>query len=242
MMAKAKAIYLGVIDLEGAGKKAARKAALERSHDVRQFEIELYWKRANYFWLLQAAVFAAVGLTWRSEANLPAYLPVALSSLGVLTAHAGWLATQGSKFWQRNWEHHIDMLEGEFEGDLYKTVCINESGVRWSLSGVSETLAMFFWIFWIFVLLATALNANPEWDFSPANAGKPNSIEVITIGFFIATAAGCALLYSRRGGIKGDLTPYPTDFTLGEKYTRRRLAKGDENAPRVLMRREPGIR
>ena len=39
-----------------------QKAALNRAHEIRKFEIELYWKRATYFWLLQAAVFTALGL------------------------------------------------------------------------------------------------------------------------------------------------------------------------------------
>ena len=59
--------YLAAIKL--ASDKKARCAALTRSHQIRQFEIELYWKRAHYFWLLQAAVFAAVGLTWKSAGN-----------------------------------------------------------------------------------------------------------------------------------------------------------------------------
>lgn len=91
-MSEARNLYLRTIGLNASNKKELRKAALARAHDVRQFEIELYWKRANYFWLLQAAVFAAVGLTWRSVPSLPLYVPVALSSLGVLTAYAGWLA------------------------------------------------------------------------------------------------------------------------------------------------------
>ena len=84
----------------------ARRAALARSHEIRQFEIELYWKRANYFWLLQAAVFAAVGLTWKNTASgVPPVIPVLLSALEVVTASAGYLSALGSKFWQVNWEH-----------------------------------------------------------------------------------------------------------------------------------------
>lgn len=35
-----------------------RKFALEHALDIRKFEIELYWKRATYFWTLIAATFA----------------------------------------------------------------------------------------------------------------------------------------------------------------------------------------
>jgi hypothetical protein len=81
------------------------RAALNRAHVIRQFEIELYWKRASYFWILQAAVFAAFGLVWKdADKQNWSLIPVALACLGVLTAEAGWLASQGSKFWQSNWE------------------------------------------------------------------------------------------------------------------------------------------
>jgi hypothetical protein len=234
-------IYLETLNLRGTKKKKARETALQRAHEIRQFEIELYWKRANYFWLLQAAVFAAVGLTWRSDAGLPGYVPVALSSLGFLTALGGWLATQGSKFWQRNWEHHIDMLEGEFEGDLYKTVYISSSGVRWSLSGVSETLAMWFTAFWLLMFVATAAHANPSWDLVPSDLALPSGTELITLGLTAITFVGAIHLFRRKGRIKGKLTAYPADFSPGKPYVPIRSAAASEESPRGLMRREPKI-
>ncbi|PSJ55947.1 hypothetical protein C7I85_25910 [Mesorhizobium soli] len=44
------------------GKTSVRIAALERAHEIRKFEIELYWKRATYFWILHGAVFTAIGV------------------------------------------------------------------------------------------------------------------------------------------------------------------------------------
>src|SRR5258708_36720775 len=35
-----------------------REEALKHALDIRKFEIELYWKRATYFWTLIAASFA----------------------------------------------------------------------------------------------------------------------------------------------------------------------------------------
>jgi len=34
------------------------KAAFDQVSDIRKFEIELYWKRAAYFWALIAVAFA----------------------------------------------------------------------------------------------------------------------------------------------------------------------------------------
>jgi hypothetical protein len=35
-----------------------QKAALALAHDIRKFEIDLYWKRATYFWAFIAVAFA----------------------------------------------------------------------------------------------------------------------------------------------------------------------------------------
>jgi hypothetical protein len=239
-MGAAQEVYRETLGLLGPGKGIARETALSRAHQIRQFEIELYWKRANYFWLLQAAVFAAVGLTWRADSSLPPFLPVALSSLGILTALGGWLATLGSRFWQRNWEHHIDMLEGEFEGQLYKTVYVEKDGVRWSLSGISEGLAFWFMVFWCFLFFAAASHANPNWNLNPHDLAKPNYIEAITIGLGATTAFAVLRLRRRRGRIGGDPVPYPSDFIPAEPYSRQQ-GEGDNDVPRLLLRREPKV-
>jgi lipopolysaccharide export LptBFGC system permease protein LptF len=38
--------------------ESRRAEALKTAHDIRKFEIELYWKRATYFWTFIAAAFA----------------------------------------------------------------------------------------------------------------------------------------------------------------------------------------
>jgi lipopolysaccharide export LptBFGC system permease protein LptF len=38
--------------------QAKRECAYKLALQIRQFEIELYWKRATYFWTLIAATFA----------------------------------------------------------------------------------------------------------------------------------------------------------------------------------------
>ena len=139
-----------------------RHDALKRAHEIRKFEIELYWKRASYFWVLQAAVFAAIGLTWHAkELEIPLVIPVAFAALGLVTSVAGVLSAKGSKFWQENWEHHIDMLEDEFEGRLHKTAYVGKYGLAWSVSGVNERLAFCFTFFWTAIIIAAIDKANP---------------------------------------------------------------------------------
>lgn len=137
---------------ENESEKEKRKAALERAYNLRNFEIEHYWKRATYFWGFQIAIFAAFGFLWKGDTtNGWPLIGGALSSLGILTAIANSLSSCGSTFWQRNWERHIDMLEDEFEGRLYKTVWLHEGSVSFSVSRVNRTLSYCFIGFWLIV-------------------------------------------------------------------------------------------
>jgi hypothetical protein len=150
--------YLNTLRLNDA---AAKSKALDRAHELRRFEIEHYWKRATYFWGFQIAIFAAFGLLWKDSslatttpgsANPWSPVTLALSGLGVLTALANSLSAHGSKFWQENWEKHIDMLEDEIEGRLHKTVWLSSKGKRsFSVSRVNEWLSYYFVVFWFLV-------------------------------------------------------------------------------------------
>jgi hypothetical protein len=68
-----------------------------------------------------------VGLVGRGSAGMWVGVPgandwspvtVALAGLGILTALVNTLSICGSKFWQKNWERHIEKLEDEQEGRL----------------------------------------------------------------------------------------------------------------------------
>jgi hypothetical protein len=134
-----------------------RKNALSRAYQLRTFEIEHYWKRATYFWGFQIAIFAAFGLVWRDLAtNAVTTIAVALAGLGILTALASYLSARGSKFWQQNWESHIDMLEDDVEGRLHKTVWLSDGKTRCSVSRVNELLSFLFTLFWTGVALYVA--------------------------------------------------------------------------------------
>lgn len=191
----------------------ARKAALSRAHEIRKFEIELYWKRAAHFWLLQAAVFAAIGLSWRGflDGSSP-LIPIALAALGTVTAFAGYLSAKGSKFWQENWEYHIDMLEDEFEGRLHKTAYVGKDGVSWSVSGINSRLAMCFFVFWLLVSLFTSILAvSPlvqsfSFDDCLLNWFQTHNelIQLLTIIFILALMGlACLLLFLRKSYFTG---------------------------------------
>jgi hypothetical protein len=139
----------------GASAKPRLEAALARAYQQRSFEIEHYWKRATYFWGFQIAIFAAFGLLLSKDPSKyeGAIDPVtvALAGLGFLTALANSFSARGSKFWQENWENHIDMLEDAIEGSLYKMVWLQDGNVSYSVSGVNKALSDCFAVFWLLI-------------------------------------------------------------------------------------------
>ncbi|HCM1204905.1 TPA: hypothetical protein N2883_004581, partial [Vibrio parahaemolyticus] len=109
--------------------------ALNHALDIRKFEIELYWKRATYFWTFIGAIFAGFIAINASETVNKQDLSVVLSCLGVVFSFAWVCVNRGSKQWQENWEKHVDMLEDNVTGPLYKVVL-----KRRKPSGVKDNL------------------------------------------------------------------------------------------------------
>lgn len=130
-------------------KKA--KAAFEKAWETRNFEIELYWKRATYFWALIIPAFGAYlavvssdyYVKRGSEIREELFLIICLGFLFSLAWH---LTNKGSKSWQRHWEKHIDLLEDQFTGPLYKTV--GEDKPTFSVSKINEITSGFLPVVW----------------------------------------------------------------------------------------------
>lgn len=144
--------YIRTLEIPRGDPANGQEKALGRAYQLRTFEIEHYWKRATYFWGFQVAIFAAFGFLW-NEGAPSGWNPItlALSGLGVLTAFANSLSARGSKFWQQNWESHIDMLEDDIEGRLHKTVWLGHGKVSFSVSRINQALSDCFVGFWVII-------------------------------------------------------------------------------------------
>jgi hypothetical protein len=136
-----------------------RKAALKRAWANRDFEIDKFWTRSAYFWGFIALIFGAyITVTTgkyasRAEAM---YLDLYLILLGGIFSLAWLLVIKGSKRWQENWEAHIDELEDDITGPLYKTVYCNR---KWffSVSKINALLACaviatWFWLLFMYIV------------------------------------------------------------------------------------------
>ena len=123
----------------GSSKNAT---AYKVAEDVRKFEIDKYWQRTLYFWGIITAIYVAYFNVLKElccsdgfEQQIHGTIPlVVLSALGTFFCFSWFLASKGSKHWQENWENHIDMLENEITGPLFK---IHKHASSYSVSKIN---------------------------------------------------------------------------------------------------------
>jgi hypothetical protein len=128
--------------------------AYEIALDIRKFEIELYWKRAGYFWLLLAAMATSLGvvLTAGTEGVLPTNrretIALFISCAATVLSVCWMIVNRASKSWQRNWELQVDVLEDAVIGPLYKTVMYkgdkSDGPLSFSISDANFWISFYF--------------------------------------------------------------------------------------------------
>lgn len=108
--------------------KSIQKEALKQAYEIRKFEIELYWKRATYFWTFIGAAFVAYAAFYSAASGENTskenreFILILISCVGLVFSVAWHCVNKGSKFWQENWENHVELLEDNVFGPLYKTL------------------------------------------------------------------------------------------------------------------------
>ena len=150
-------------DIEGNDTFSCNKNRCSRAFnfavDSRKFEIELYWKRATYFWAFILVCFTSIGLT--NQFPYSEMIRFLISCLGFFVTVAFWMINRGSKFWQENWEAHVDLLGETFIGPLYRYVIVSDKakmysiGSPWtfSVSRVNMYVSFILIIFWLILIL-----------------------------------------------------------------------------------------
>jgi len=169
--------YFEALGIKPNGKKSEDKKireAYDKAHDIRKFEIEMYWRRSAYLWTLQGAALAGLALiltqgTFNVDCLPPAskttencrldliklVVIVAIWSFGTFTAYVWLLLLRGAKFWQNNWERHVDFLEKGVSGQLYKTYPVTKFEAPYSVSRLNELMAGFTLLMWILIGIIT---------------------------------------------------------------------------------------
>lgn len=142
---------------------ARQSEALRIAHEIRRFEIELYWKRAAYFWTFIAASLAGYFLLQEQQHSHVFESTYIVSCLGFVFSLAWYLVNRGSKSWQRNWEAQVDLLEDEISGPLYKSE-INRynhnlwdltAGYHFSPSRINQLLGVIITLVWLGLIIRT---------------------------------------------------------------------------------------
>lgn len=145
------------------------KRAFEVALDTRKFEIELYWKRAKYFFEVMCALGGfSVILTFVKPENSAKggffYLALfVISCIGIIASVAWYLTNKGSKYWQVNWEQYVNALGKEVIGPLFKHPIPSEefscnSLSRYSVSKINEVLSLYAIFIWTLVALGAMSN------------------------------------------------------------------------------------
>ena len=144
------------------GQPDKQKVALDVALSNRQFEIEHYWKRTTYFWTLTGAMLAgyfALAST-RSPVYGGLFYPFCIGCLGLLISVSWFFANKGSKFWQENWENHVDSLGNPEIGSLFKKVLRRpKTDFAWflsvtrpapiSVSKLNQWVSLYVTFFWL---------------------------------------------------------------------------------------------
>lgn len=117
---------------------------------VREFEIDLFWKRSLFFGGFIAA--AGIGYSSAVEHNKVAF-QLLLSCFGFVCSVAWSLANRGSKYWQENWEKKVSDIEDEITGPLFKIAeGIQKKGIwgakRYSVSRLAIAVSDYLAIIW----------------------------------------------------------------------------------------------
>lgn len=137
-----------------------KKDRLDKILDIRKFEIELYWKRATYFWTFIAAAFTAYGATYGKE-DLLRFQFLAIC-IGLVFSVSFYLVNRASKFWQENWELHTDYMEDSVIGKLYKITLPQSEWIDLfkptkrfsaSVSRINILLSLFIVVIWAILYL-----------------------------------------------------------------------------------------
>ena len=147
--------YDKLFGLKKLKKYDIRKNAFQKAWEMRNFEIDKFWQRSAFFWGLIAIIFTGyitivTGDSYETKKGM--YIDYYLILLGIIFSVAWLLVIRGNKRWQDNWEKHIEYLEQEITGPLYRTLFSTGKNF-YSVSKMNHITAFVVIIIWCLLLL-----------------------------------------------------------------------------------------
>ena len=193
--------------------------ALQLAHDIRKFEIDLYWKRATYFWTFIAATFAGYFAIQAGNDFASVYV---VTCLGFLFSLGWYYVNRGSGAWQKNWEKHVDLLEDGVTGPLYKTLLDNESYRPWDLlspysfspSRINNLLALTVTIVWLLLIVRTLWKVKHYLPVAVPDFSFPFSITACAMTVLTIIAALFLTFYGKAGHLTEEDRPMVIDIQM----------------------------
>ena len=141
------------------------KEAYNKAHHIREYEINLFWSRLNYLWVINAVLFTAWGvvvyamLNAKEVSGLQYMCLFLLSSLGCTFTFLASSIARAGKYWQQVWEQHVYVLEPFVSGNLYKMPFTQEL----PKPSISKSIMVFFvfsMIIWVISAVLAAVLPN----------------------------------------------------------------------------------
>lgn len=142
------------------------KEAYEKSHHIREYEINLFWSRLNYFWAITAVLFTGWGvilnsiITPEKDHVVSEWQYATLFSISIfgiaLTMLSGQITLAG-KHWQQVWEYHLTNLEPFQSGNLYSMKFKNNDKTPPSITSVVNIFHYFLAAIWFISSILSAI-------------------------------------------------------------------------------------
>ncbi len=141
-------------------RKCDQERLLELALSVRNFEIELVWKRATYFWGIQLVFGTMIAIVITGNkvegSNLLVFI---LMAFGALMSLINYLSFRGSKYWQDAWEHKLHVLDEASQHS--RRLFVDYSPVRrhffgagdWSVSKLAALANLSMLVFWLALMV-----------------------------------------------------------------------------------------
>ena len=168
---------------------------LRRADEIRKFEIELYWRRATYFWTLIGAAFLAFFAIQAADDLGNPEKPVfsfIVANLGFVFSIGWFFVNRGSKFWQENWETQVDRLEKRENLDLYRLVvysrtdrdCWLTGAAPYSVSKINQMTSVYVTVLWAGLGTSSIVQCCGQTDCSGTTVGIFIVVPLFTLAFW----------------------------------------------------------